>query len=244
MWKKWLSALLCALMIASCAAAEEADAAAWRLAVGDVQVTCGGETVDLDLSLEALIGRENGGYWLQVSVLQSGESMLAAQAQYANDTLAATVGGAEDCLVVNEAGVFFEQYGLSAEIVEQTLNRIFTALQSDPSAYLESEFIQDSFDASVSVEALGDGSYRIEEMTFVGASVGLTVSCTPYADGIPFDLSQKNACTYTYREMYPGEGTDILDAALSALANLMADESLQEVMELLTGAQAIEMSAE
>ena len=32
MWKKWLSALLCALMIASCAAAEEADAAhgGWR----------------------------------------------------------------------------------------------------------------------------------------------------------------------------------------------------------------------
>ena len=243
MWKKWLSALLCALMIASCAAAEEADAA-WRLAVEDVQVTCGGETVDLDLSLEALIGRENGGYWLQVSVLQSGESMLAAQAQYANDTLAATVDGAEDCLVINEAGVFFEQYGLSAEIVEQTLNRIFAALGVDPAAYLENEFIQDAFGASVSVEALGDGSYRIEEMTFVGASVGLTVSCTPYADGIPFDLSQKNACTYTYREMYPGEGTDILDAALSALANLMADESLQEVMELLTGAQAIEMSAE
>ena len=243
MWKKWLSALLCALMIASCAAAEEADAAAWRLAVGDVQVTYGGETVNLDLSLEALIGRENGGYWLQLSVLQSGESMLAAQAQYANDTLAATVGGAEDCLVVNEAGVFFEQYGLSAEIVEQTLNRIFTALQSDPSAYLESELIQDSFDASVSVEALGDGIYRIETAAD-GVSVGLTVSSTPYADGIPFDLSQKNACTYTYREMYPGEGTDILDAAQSALANLMADESLQEVMELLTGAQAIEMSAE
>ena len=243
MWKKWLSALLCALMIASCAAAEEADAA-WRLAVEDVQVSRGGETVNLDLSLEALIGRENGGYWLQLSVLQSGESALAAQAQYANDTLAATVGGAEDCLVVNEAGVFFEQYGLSAEIVEQTLNRIFTALQSDPAAYLENEFIQDSFDASVSVEALGDGSYRIEETTSAGISVGLTVSCTPYADGIPFDLSQKNACTYTYREMYPGEGTDILDAALSALANLMADESLQEVMELLTGVQAIEMSAE
>ena len=243
MWKKWLSALLCALMIASCAAAEEADAAAWRLAVGDVQVTCGGETVDLDLSLEALIGRENGGYWLQVSVLQSGESALAAQAQYANDTLAATVEGAEDCLVVNEAGVFFEQYGLSAEIVEQMLDRIFTALQSDPSAYLESEFIQDSFDASVSVEALGDGIYRIETAAD-GVSVGLTVSSTDYADGIPFDLSQKNACTYTYREMYPGEGTDILSAAQSALANLMADESLQEVMELLTGAQAIEMSAE
>ena len=243
MWKKWLSALLCALMIVGCAAAEEADAA-WRLAVEDVQVTYGGETVDLDLSLEALIGRENGGYWLQVSVLQGGESALSAQAQYANNTLAATVGGAEDCLVVNEAGVFFEQYGLSAEIVEQTLNRIFTALQSDPSAYLESEFIQDSFGASASVEALGDGSYRIEETTSAGISVGLTVSCTPYADGIPFDLSQKNACTYTYREMYPGEGTDILDAAQSALANLMADESLQEVMELLTGVQAIEMSAE
>ena len=243
MWKKWLSALLCALMIASCAAAEEADAA-WRLAVEDVQVSRGGETVDLDLSLEALIGRENGGYWLQVSVLQGGESALSAQAQYANNTLAATVDGAEDCLVINEAGVFFEQYGLSAEIVEQMLDRIFTALQSDPSAYLESEFIQDAFGASVSVEALGDGSYRIEETILVGASVGLTVSCTPYADGIPFDLSQKNACTYTYREMYPGEGTDILDAAQSALANLMADESLQEVMELLTGVQAIEMSAE
>lgn len=242
MWKKWLSALLCALMIVGCAAAEEADTA-WRLAVEDVQVSRGGETVNLDLSLEALIGRENGGYWLQLSVLQSGESALAAQAQYANDTLAATVGGAEDCLVVNEAGVFFEQYGLSAEIVEQTLNRIFTALQSDPAAYLENEFIQDSFGASASVEALGDGSYRIEAAAD-GVSVGLTVSCTPYADGIPFDLSQKNACTYTYREMYPGEGTDILDAAQSALANLMADESLQEVMELLTGAQAIEMSAE
>ena len=140
--------------------------------------------------------------------------------------------------------MFFEQYGLNAELVDQTLNRIFTALQSDPAAYLENEFIQDSFGASASVEALGDGSYRIEETTSVGVSVGLTVSCTPYADGIPFDLSQKNACTYTYREMYPGEGTDILDAALSALANLMADESLQEVMELLTGAQAIEMSAE
>ena len=111
-------------------------------------MTCGGETVDLDLSLEALIGRENGGYWLQVSVLQGGESALSAQAQYANNTLAATVGGAEDCLVVNEAGVFFEQYGLSAELVDQTLNRIFTALQSDPAAYLESEFIQDSFGAS------------------------------------------------------------------------------------------------
>ena len=243
MWKKWLSALLCALMIASCAAAEEADTA-WRLAVEDVQVTYGGETVDLDLSLEALIGRENGGYWLQVSVLQGGESALSAQAQYANNTLAATVGGAEDCLVVNEAGVFFEQYGLSAEIVEQTLNRIFTALQSDPAAYLENEFIQDSFDASVSVEALGDGSYRIEETTSAGISVGLTVSCTPYADGIPFDLSQKNACTYTYREMYPGEGTDILDAAQSALANLMADESLQEIFELVYGAQATEMFAE
>ena len=241
MWKKWLSALLCALMIASCAAAEEADAA-WRLAVEDVQVSRGGETVDLDLSLEALIGRENGGYWLQVSVLQGGESALAAQAQYVNNTLAATVDGAEDCLVINEAGVFFEQYGLSAEIVEQMLDRIFTALQSDPSAYLESEFIQDIFVASISVEALGDGSYRIEASA--NGSVGLTVSCTDYADGIPFDLSQKNACTYTYREMYPGEGTDILSAAQSALANLMADESLQEVMELLTGAQAIEMSAE
>lgn len=242
MWKKWLSALLCALMIVGCAAAEEADTA-WRLAVEDVQVSRGGETVNLDLSLEALIGRENGGYWLQVSVLQSGESVLAAQAQYANDTLAATVGGAEDCLVVNEAGVFFEQYGLSAEIVEQTLNRIFTALQSDPSAYLESEFIQDSFDASVSVEALGDGIYRIETAAD-GVSVGLTVSSTDYADGIPFDLSQKNACTYTYREMYPGEGTDILDAAQSALANLMADESLQEIFELVYGAQATEMFAE
>lgn len=243
MWKKWLSALLCALMIASCAAAEEADTA-WRLAVEDVQVSRGGETVNLDLSLEALIGRENGGYWLQLSVLQGGESALSAQAQYANDTLAATVGGAEDCLVVNEAGVFFEQYGLSAELVDQTLNRIFTALGADPAAYLENEFIQDSFGASASVEALGDGSYRIEETTSAGISVGLTVSCTPYVDGIPFDLSQKNACTYTYREMYPGEGTDILDAAQSALANLMADESLQEVMELLTGVQAIEMSAE
>jgi len=74
--------------------------------------------------------------------------------------------------------------------------------------------------------------------------VGLTVSSTDYADGIPFDLSQKNACTYTYREMYPGEGTDILDAALSALANLMADESLQEIFELVYGAQATEMFAE
>ena len=91
--------------------------------------------------------------------------------------------------------MFFEQYGLNAELVDQTLNRIFTALQSDPAAYLENEFIQDSFGASASVEALGDGSYRIEETTSVGVSVGLTVSCTPYADGIPFDLSQKNACT-------------------------------------------------
>ena len=243
MWKKWLSALLCALMIASCAAAEEADAA-WRLAVEDVQVSRGGETVDLDLSLEALIGRENGGYWLQVSVLQGGESALSAQAQYANNTLAATVGGAEDCLVINEAGVFFEQYGLSAEIVDQMLDRIFTALQSDPSAYLESEFIQDSFDASVSVEALGDGRYRIEETTSVGLSMGATVSCTDYADGIPFDLSQKNACTYTYREMYPGEGTDILDAAASALAGLQNNESLRAILDLLRGSQAIEMSAE
>ena len=242
MWKKWLSALLCALMIASCAAAEEADTA-WRLAVEDVQVTYGGETVNLDLSLEALIGRENGGYWLQLSVLQSGESVLAAQAQYANDTLAATVGGAEDCLIVNEAGVFFEQYGLSAEAVDRALDEIFAALGADPAAYLERESVQDALGTSVSVEALSDSSYRVE-VEIAGVAAALTLSWSPWTDGIPFDLSQKNACTYTYREAFPGEGTDILDAAQSALANLMADESLQEVMELLTGAQAIEMSAE
>ena len=44
--------------------------------------------------------------------------------------------------------------------------------------------------------------------------------------------------------MYPGEGTDILDAAASALAGLQNNESLRAILDLLRGAQAIEMSAE
>lgn len=242
MWKKWLSALLCALMLLSGALAEEADAA-WRVTVSDVQISRGGETAVLDLSLEALIGREDGGYWLQLSALQGGESALAVQAQYADNTLAATVDGAQDCLIVNEAGVFFEQYGLSAEAVDRALDEIFAALGADPAAYLERESVQDALGTSVSVEALSDSSYRVE-VEIAGVAAALTLSWSPWTDGVAFDLSQKNACTYTYREAFPGEGTDIVSAATDAVARLMQDATLVEAAGVLFGAQWMQTAAE
>ena len=219
MTKRILAMVLCLMLILAGAVAETADAG-WRVTIDQITVGDGTKTVALNPSVELALGKMGAGYWMQLALVNGGETTAAVQAELDGeaDTILASADGANDCLIIDGVDTFLEQYELNGEIVRGVLDEIIKSLNGGLPGELAQEI------PGVSVEKLDDHSYAVAvEMEDV--QVSLRVSWSEQAEK-PFDLSGKNPCRYTYREMYPGDGTNIPDALTAALNSLMTDESV------------------
>lgn len=225
--KKILALILCALMLLGGAVAETAENA-WRITVDEIVTTLAdGQILPLNPALEIFVGQDSAGAMAQIAVKLNGENAAALQLEYVGDTITASADGANDVLVINDAEMFFNQYEMTGEDVRGMLGVFFDAMPA------LGETLSTAEDApGMTVEMLAENSARItidlEDYFF---SLRLTWEAVPAK---PFDLSGKNPVRYTFREMFPGDGTDIPDALSASLMNLMADESVQKYFSVLS----------
>lgn len=231
--KKVLALILTALLLLTGALAEEQAVTpqSWHIVLDGVTITVEDETVTLNPSLDVLLAKTEEGYWAQLGVV-SGDALAAAlQVEYYGDAILASAAGANDTLIVDGAEMFLTQYELTGETVRSMLDMLLTgvsenaldALAGDPGLAEE----------GVTIEVVAAGSEYALTYAEPGASVSAHLVIEPYADGIPFDLTTKNLCAYTFREMFPGDGTDIPEALSASLSAILADETVQAAAALL-----------
>lgn len=233
MTQKILAMALCLMLVLGGAMAETADAG-WRVTIDQITVGNGTDTVALNPSMELTLGKTGADYWVQMALLNGGETAASVQVEMDGwaDNLLASAEGANDCLVIDGVDTFLEQYNLSGEALRGVLDEVLQSLDGD----LEDGFAQQI--PGLSVEKLDERSYVLA-MEADGVEVSLRVSWSEQGEK-PFDLSGKNVCRYTYRERFPGDGTDIPEALNAALSALMSDESVLNAL-MLFGAPTLEM---
>lgn len=227
--KRILAIVLCLMMVLGCAMAESRDAA-WQLTVDEIAVGNGTEKVSLNPSAEVMFGREGEGFWMQASLLLGGESIAAVQAEMDGNAIQGSADGAKDCLIIDGTDTFLQQYGIDGKELLDEMDDLLEELEEfDP---IESDDLDDlNKIPGMNVEMLSANSLRMT-VERDGTTVSFRVTWDKLDEGKPFDLSAKNPCRYTYREMYPGDGTDIPDALTAALNALMMDASVQEAVTL------------
>lgn len=235
--RRFLAALICALTVmGGAASAQPAQSAAWRVVVEDIRAERGEEDAPVDIALDALVGCVGDVYWAQLTVLQAGEAALVLQAQYdaAGETITVGAEGAQDCLVIDHADVFLKQYWvIEPGSLRGILEELLTLLEGAPDALLEGvEALQARASLDVfACEVLDDSAIRLE-IKNADARAGFSLRCTPWEGGVPFDFSARNACRYTYREAFPGEGTDLAALVRQCREQIMQDESLSAAIGL------------
>ena len=227
--KRILAIVLCLMMVLGCAMAENRDAA-WQFAVDEIVVGNGTEKVSLNPSGEVMFGREGESFWMQASLILGGESVASVQAELDGKTIQGSADGAQDALIIDGTETFLQQYGLDAEELLDELDDLLEELEEFDS--IEPDDLDDlNKIPGMSVEMLSANSLRVT-MEQDDISVSFRITWNRLESGKPFDLSDKNPCRYTYREMYPGDGTDIPDALAAALNALMMDATVQEAVTL------------
>lgn len=229
MFKRILALVLCALMLLGGAMAETAPEA-WRVVIGGIEIEKDGQSVVLNPALEVLFGRDDAGVWGQAAVQVNGNNVLAVQGDYAGETARVTAEGAQDVLVVDGVDMLLRQYDddLSADQLNAMIDSAFEAMANfDDSAFSKAG----DADEHLTIERKGDCDYAVT-LVDGGETLRLHIVWEQYAGERPFDLAQKNPCAYTFREMTPGDGTDIPDALTMGLMQLLSDESVAAAMEL------------
>ena len=227
--KRILAIVLCLMMVLGCAMAEKSDTA-WSLVVDEIVVGDGTTKVSLNPSVEVLLGREGAGFWTQISLLLDGVSASAVQAQMDGSTIQVSADGAKDYLTIEGTDTFLQQYGVEAEELLDELDDLMEEMEEH--GFVEADELDDLNEIpGMTVELLSENSFRVT-MEQDAVNVSFRLSWNRIDGGKPFDLSVKNPCRYTYREMYPGDGTDIPDALSAALNALMMDATVQEAVAL------------
>lgn len=228
--KRILAIVLCALMLMTAAVAEQ-EMQAWGVTVSNISVSIQGETVNLSPTLQIETGRDASGCWAQLAVLLGDEAVLTGQVEYVGDTLFGSVDGAEDALLIEGAELFLNQYNLTGAQVRAYADALYNLLATgtdvlsagiDPKA--------GALEIQMTGESAADFTFTVED-----AGISAHLDWAVRENELPYDLSAKNVCRYTFREMTPGDGTDIPEAVNAALNRLAGDESLRELMELLSG---------
>lgn len=228
--KKILAMILCALLMMSSAMAGNVKDA-WTVDVSNITVTHKGETVALSPTLKVQLGRDINGCWAQVAVLLDETTVLTGQMEYGyNDTLLFSADGANDLLLVEGADLFMDQFGLPLEKARSYVYTLMDIL--DAGAYTPNGD-ENITPGSVDAQVIG------ENAVILTLSHGETVLSAQLVwediePVLPYDLSEKNPCRYTFREMFPGDGTDIPEVVNAALDVLSADDSIRELTELLS----------
>ena len=227
--KRILAIVLCLMMVLGCAMAESRDVA-WRFAVDEIVVGNDETKVSLNPSAEVMFGREGKGFWMQASLILDGESVGSVQAELIGNTIQGSADGAKDYLIIDGADTFLKQYGFDGEELLDELDDLLEDLEERDFAELD-DLDDLNRIPGLNVEMLSENSLLIT-VEQDGVMVSFRVTWEKLEGGKPFDLSAKNPCRYTYREMYPGDGTDIPDALNAALNALMLDASVQEAVTL------------
>ena len=186
--------------------------------------------VSLNPSAEVMFGREGKGFWMQASLILDGESVGSVQAELNGNTIQGSADGAKDYLIIDGADTFLKQYGFDGEELLDELDDLLEELEERDFAELD-DLDDLNRIPGLNVEMLSENSLRVT-VEQDGVMVSFRVTWEKLEGGKPFDLSAKNPCRYTYREMYPGDGTDIPDALNAALNALMLDASVQEAVTL------------
>ena len=224
--KRILAIVLCLMMVLGCGVAEKSDVA-WQLAVDEIVVSYDGTKVSMNPSAEVMFGREGDGFWMQAALLLGGESIAAVQSEMNSEFIQGSVDGANDYLIIEGTDTFLQQYGVDGKELLDELDDLLEELDEfDLGDLGELNAIP-----GLKVKPLSPNSLRVTAEQD-GVSVSFRVAWNRLDGGKPFDLSAKNPCRYTYREMYPGDGTDIPDALNAALNALMLDSSVQEAVAL------------
>lgn len=229
--KKILAILLCAMLLMSGAlAGNKKDA--WAVDVSNIIVTHKGETVALSPTLKVQIGRDINGCWAQAAVLLDEATLLTGQMEYGyNDTLVFSADGANDLLLVEGAELFMNQFGLSLEKVRSYVYTVMNILDAGAYIYNGDENIMPG---SVDAQVIGENAVVLT-LTHDETVVSAQLVWEEIEPVLPYDLNQKNPCRYTFREMFPGDGTDLPETVNAALAPLYEDESVRALMELFSG---------
>lgn len=234
---KRIFAMVLVLMLVLGAAMAEPAARGWKVVVDGVVLEKDGEVVALNPSAELMLGEDGALTWLQLAVVNGGENALGVQIEYGDNAIAASVDGANDCLMIPDAELFLNQYELTGEEISGGVEMLLSMLENDETM----KGLIDLLEQSEVAKANGENGFSMDmEIPETGMRVALNVRWEKVEGGKPFDLSGKNPCRYTYREMFPGDGTDIPEALSNAAMQLMEEESVAAAIGLL-GEVEIEM---
>lgn len=227
--KKMIAILMCMLMLLGSALAEQ-EMQAWTITVDNITVNYKGETIEMNPTLLINTGRDAAGCWAQVSVMLNGSAALAGQVEYVGDTLFGSVDGAKDALLVEGADLFLNQYGLSAAQAQDYAGALFGMLSTGVAPMTKNPDPKTNhFDFQVTGENEVDVAFNYNSF-----KASAHIAWERAENKLPYDLSEKNVCRYTFREMFPGDGTDIPEVVNAALDVLSADDSIRELTELLS----------
>lgn len=233
--KKILAILLCAILLMSGAMAGNVKDA-WTVDVSEITVTRKGETVALSPTLKVQIGRDINGCWVQAAVLLDEATVFTGQMEYGyNNTLLFSTDGANDVLLVEGADLFMNQFGLTIEKARSYVYALMNIL--DTGAYVPNGD-ENITPGSLEAQPTGENA-AIVTLTHGETSVSARLIWEETEFVLPYDLSGKNPCRYTFREMFPGDGTDLPEVVNAALNILSADDSVRELMDLLSGRVAM-----
>lgn len=226
--KKILAILMCAMMLLGGALAEQ-EMQAWTITVDEITITYKGETIEMNPSLLVNTGKDAAGCWAQVSVMLDDAVVLAGQAEYVGDTLFGSVDGAKDALLVEGAELFLNQFGLSGAQAKAYIDALFHMMNTGVAPKVVNPDT-DHFD----VQLVGENEVEIA-FTSDALKGSARMAWERAENKLPYDLSEKNVCRYTFREMFPGDGTDIPETVMNAMQAFAADASVQALMELFSG---------
>ncbi len=234
--KKCFAIILCAFVFLSVCAHAEAAYDTLSIKVSDITVSDEGQSVSLLPTAEATLGLNKSGDhgWIQIAVFLNGEESAALQLEYTEEKFLASAAGAQDCVVMEDrdhirvfnASLLGQE---SAEGGNTVLSFMRAMLSSEDSA---AEFLDSISGEGLAVTMAGDNEYDIH-----AELEGYIVECRLEwirggAEQVPFDLSGKNMVRFVpYKGLF-GSG-DIANALQTSLMQLMADESVRDLMVLL-----------
>ncbi len=236
--KKILAMVLVLLLALSTAAfAEGGFAVTFSDLVLDI-----GETYALNPSLILKLGADETTAWIEVEVAAGSESMLAAQIEIGNDTLSASLDGANDAFVVNGMDAMLAEEG-----VDMTTAEIIALFNSEAMTAFDGATLDATIEAAaagiegMTIEKLGDMQYSFtydDADTGMGISMVATIETAAERD---FDLSAKNAVVLDPDTVDDGAmpECDVINVGTVKLATLMTEESvaaLVAAVSSLTGA--------
>ena len=234
--KKILAMVLAMVLMLSAAALAEGTVS---VTLSDVQFVSADETFVLNPAVTATMGATDTSAWVELTASVNGEAVIVGQLQVVDNTLYASVDGANDALVINDFDAQMAAYGAdttSADFIDAVNTLVALEDGSDDLDSIIEEFNAEQ--EGVTLEKVADNQVKFTiaveddcDITFV-----LTVEGSDVAEFA--DLSAKNAVELTEEDIANGTtpDSDVITVAAEKLTTLMSEESVAAMIAAISEA--------